>query len=91
MNRVLSADFLRVRREVLQPEDVGLPCGRTTLLRDPAAVIDLRTSQLGHLLEFKSYCQRLVDPEQGQKLLIFSTVPGSPSHEKLRSLAPAGA
>jgi hypothetical protein len=35
MNRVLSADFLRVRREVLQPEDVGRPLGRTTLLRDP--------------------------------------------------------
>ncbi|MDH6223026.1 hypothetical protein M2283_010380, partial [Streptomyces pseudovenezuelae] len=27
MDRVLLADFLRARREVLQPEDVGLPRG----------------------------------------------------------------
>ncbi|WP_158012936.1 helix-turn-helix domain-containing protein, partial [Streptomyces sp. Root369] len=27
MDRALLADFLRARREVLQPEDVGLPRG----------------------------------------------------------------
>lgn len=67
MNRVLPADFVRVRREVLQPEYVGLPRGRTTQVVRPTAG----------------------GSGAGPELLIFSAVPGSPSHEKLRSLAPA--
>jgi transcriptional regulator with XRE-family HTH domain len=40
--------------------------------------------QLG---ELSLYCQTLIDPDQGQALLVFTAVPGSPSHEKLQLLA----
>ena len=37
--------------------------------------------------ELSLYCQTLLDPEQSQALLVFTAVPGSPSHEKLQLLA----
>jgi len=37
------------------------------------------------------YCQTLLDPDQGQSLLIFTATPGSDSHEKLALLAVLGA
>jgi len=36
------------------------------------------------------YCQTLLDPDQMQVLLVFTAVPGSPSHEKLQLLAAVG-
>jgi transcriptional regulator with XRE-family HTH domain len=36
-------------------------------------------------------CQRLLDPEQSHALLVYTAVPGSESHEKLRLLAVIGA
>ncbi|MEU8382761.1 transcriptional regulator, partial [Streptosporangium sp. NPDC048865] len=36
------------------------------------------------------HCQTLVDPDQSQMLLVFTAVPGSESHEKLRLLPAAG-
>jgi len=33
------------------------------------------------------YCQTLLDPDQGQALLVFTAVPGSPSYQKLQLLA----
>jgi len=40
--------------------------------------------------ELELYCQTLLDPEQSQVLLVFTAVPGSPSHEKLHLLAAVG-
>ena len=40
--------------------------------------------QLG---ELSLYCQTMIDPDQGQALLVFTAVPGSPSYEKLQLLA----
>lgn len=37
------------------------------------------------------HCQRLVDPDQAHALLVYTAVPGSESHEKLRLLAVLGA
>ncbi|WJE01619.1 MmyB family transcriptional regulator [Streptomyces antimycoticus] len=122
MDRVLLADFLRARREALQPEDVGLPCGsrgRTGgLRREEVAALagvsvvaalleaspefaelwrshevdvthheDLKRYRHRELGELELYCQRLVDPDQAQELLVCSAVPGSPSYEKLQLLA----
>ncbi|MCO5997759.1 helix-turn-helix transcriptional regulator [Actinoallomurus rhizosphaericola] len=36
-------------------------------------------------------CQRLVDPDQGHSLLVYTAVPGSESHEKLQVLSVIGA
>ncbi|MCX4428643.1 helix-turn-helix transcriptional regulator [Streptomyces mirabilis] len=41
----------------------------------------------GELGELELYCQRLVDPDQAQELLVFSAVPGSTDYEKLQLLA----
>ena len=32
-------------------------------------------------------CQRLIDPDQGHSLLVYTASPGSESHERLRLLA----
>jgi transcriptional regulator with XRE-family HTH domain len=40
--------------------------------------------------ELSLYCQTLLDPDQWQVLLVFTAVPGSPSHEKLQLLAAVG-
>jgi transcriptional regulator with XRE-family HTH domain len=40
--------------------------------------------------ELALYCQTLFDPDQQQVLLVFTAVPGSPSHEKLQLLAAVG-
>ena len=37
------------------------------------------------------YCQTLLDPDQGQSLLIFTATPGTDSHDKLALLAVLGA
>ena len=37
------------------------------------------------------YCQTLLDPDQGQSLLIFTATPGTESHDKLALLAVLGA
>jgi hypothetical protein len=36
-------------------------------------------------------CQLLLDPEQSHSLLVYTAVPGSPSHEKLQLLSVVGA
>lgn len=36
------------------------------------------------------YCQLLLDPDQGQSLLIFTATPGTESHEKLDLLTVLG-
>ncbi|GAA0930755.1 hypothetical protein GCM10009554_14210 [Kribbella koreensis] len=36
--------------------------------------------------ELELYAQRLVDPDEGQELLVFVAEPGTPSAEKLQSL-----
>ncbi|WP_413810933.1 helix-turn-helix transcriptional regulator [Streptomyces sp. OE57] len=51
---------------------------------------DLKRYLHGELGELKLYCQRLVDPDQVQELLVFSAVPGSPDYEKLQLLAAVG-
>ncbi|MFI5892079.1 hypothetical protein ACIA5D_18420 [Actinoplanes sp. NPDC051513] len=72
MDRALLADFLRARREEVQPEDVGLPRGsrrRTGGLRpDP-------TGTAGEIVD----ALPAVSPE-------FLAESGSPSDEKLRRL-----
>jgi len=37
------------------------------------------------------HCQRLVDPEQSHQLLVYTAVPGTESHERLRLLSVLGA
>jgi len=37
------------------------------------------------------YCQTLLDPDQGQALLIFTATPGTESHDKLALLTVLGA
>ncbi|XVQ09415.1 helix-turn-helix transcriptional regulator [Spirillospora sp. CA-255316] len=41
--------------------------------------------------ELELHCQILMDPDQSQSLLVYTTTPGSPSHEKLRMLSMATA
>ncbi|MCY1136594.1 helix-turn-helix transcriptional regulator [Actinoplanes sp. Pm04-4] len=48
---------------------------------------DLKRYRHPELGELELYGQRLIDPEQAQELLVFSAVPGTPSHEKLQLLA----
>ncbi|WP_210582604.1 helix-turn-helix transcriptional regulator [Streptomyces sp. GESEQ-4] len=52
---------------------------------------DLKRYRHPELGEMELYCQRLVDPDQVQELLVFSAVPGSPDYEKLQLLAAVGA
>jgi transcriptional regulator with XRE-family HTH domain len=52
---------------------------------------DLKRYLHGELGELELYCQRLVDPDQVQELLVFSAVPGSTDYEKLQLLAAVGA
>ncbi|MFC4463898.1 transcriptional regulator, partial [Streptomyces xiangluensis] len=52
---------------------------------------DLKRYRHAELGEMELYCQRLVDPDQAQELLVFSAVPGSPDYEKLQLLAAVGA
>jgi transcriptional regulator with XRE-family HTH domain len=47
---------------------------------------DLKRYRHPELGELELYCQRLVDPDQAQELLVFSATPGSPSYEKLQLL-----
>jgi hypothetical protein len=51
---------------------------------------DLKRYLHAELGELELYCQRLLDPDQAQELLVFSATPGSPSHEKLRLLPAVG-
>lgn len=37
------------------------------------------------------HCQTLLDPEQSHLLLVYTAVPGSESHDKLRLLSVIGA
>jgi hypothetical protein len=37
------------------------------------------------------HCQSLLDPDQSHRLLVYTAVPGSGSHEKLQLLAVIGA
>ncbi|MDH6630694.1 hypothetical protein M2271_008557 [Streptomyces sp. LBL] len=45
---------------------------------------DLKRYRHRELGEMELYCQRLVDPDQAQELLVFSATPGSPSDEKIQ-------
>ncbi|MFI5931920.1 helix-turn-helix transcriptional regulator [Actinoplanes sp. NPDC051494] len=47
---------------------------------------DLKRYLHADLGELELYCQRLVDPDHAQELLIFSAPSGTPSHEKLQRL-----
>jgi transcriptional regulator with XRE-family HTH domain len=47
---------------------------------------DLKRYRHPQLGEMELFCQRLVDPDQAQELLVFSATPGSPSYEKLQLL-----
>jgi len=49
--------------------------------------LDLKRYRHPELGDMELYCQRLVDPDQAQELLVFSAKPGSPSYEKLQQLA----
>ncbi|AQW54434.1 helix-turn-helix domain-containing protein [Streptomyces violaceusniger] len=49
--------------------------------------LDLKRYRHRELGELELYCQRLVDPDQAQELLVFSATPGSPSYEKLQLLS----
>jgi len=48
---------------------------------------DLKRYRHPELGELELYCQRLLDPDQSQELLVYSATPGSPSAEKLKLLA----
>ena len=47
---------------------------------------DLKRYLHPELGELELYGQRLVDPDEGQELLVFSAQPGTPSDEKLQRL-----
>ncbi|MFJ4224131.1 helix-turn-helix transcriptional regulator [Microbacterium sp. NPDC089695] len=66
-----SAEF----REVWERQEVGLR---------PQSVKRFRHPEVGDL---ELTCQTLVDPEQSHLLLVYTAVPGSESHEKLRLLS----
>ncbi|WP_329442348.1 helix-turn-helix transcriptional regulator [Streptomyces canus] len=51
---------------------------------------DLKRYRHPELGELELYCQRLIDPDQAQELLVFSATPGSPSYEKLQLLPAVG-
>ena len=48
---------------------------------------DLKRYRHPELGELELYSRRLVDPDEGQELLVFLAQPGSPSEEKLRRLS----
>lgn len=52
---------------------------------------DLKRYRHPELGEMELYCQRLVDPDQVQELLVFSAIPGSTDYQKLQLLAAVGA
>jgi transcriptional regulator with XRE-family HTH domain len=52
---------------------------------------DLKRYRHPELGDLELYCQRLIDPDQAQELLVFSATPGSVSYEKLQMLAAVGA
>ncbi|MEU4560273.1 helix-turn-helix transcriptional regulator [Actinoplanes sp. NPDC023936] len=65
--------------EIWAGHEVGLThTERKTLIHPELGALDL-------------YCQNLFDPAQMQTLLVFTAVPGSPSHEKLQLLAAVSA
>ena len=51
--------------------------------------LDLKRYRHPELGELELYGQRLVDPDQGQELLVFSAASGTESHEKLQILTAA--
>ena len=73
LDRALLADFLRARREALSPEDM-------------IHHHDLKRYRHPELGELELYARRLVDPDEGQELLVFLAEPGSASEEKLQRL-----
>ena len=50
---------------------------------------DLKRYRHAELGELELFCQRLVDPDEMQELLVFSATPGSPSYDKLQLLPAA--
>ncbi|WP_189768229.1 helix-turn-helix transcriptional regulator [Streptomyces tauricus] len=52
---------------------------------------DLKRYLHPELGELELYSEMLVDPEQCQQLLVFTAIPGSPSHQKLQLLSAVGA
>nr|WP_217809852.1 helix-turn-helix transcriptional regulator [Micromonospora sp. NBS 11-29] len=58
--------------------------------------IGLRPHEVKHFVHpevgaLELNCQRLVDPDQAHSLMVYTAVPGTESHEKLRMLAVIGA
>lgn len=51
--------------------------------------LDLKRYRHARLGELELYCQLVIDPDQAQCLLLFTAVPGTPSHEKLQLLSAA--
>ncbi|MGW0571120.1 helix-turn-helix transcriptional regulator [Streptomyces tauricus] len=51
---------------------------------------DLKRYLHPELGELELYSEMLVDPEQCQQLLVFTAIPGSPSHQKLQLLSAVG-
>ena len=57
--------------------------------------VGIRPDQVKHFVHpevggLELHCQRLIDPEQGHTLLVYTAVPGSESDEKLRLLSVIG-
>jgi MmyB-like transcription regulator ligand binding domain len=69
-----SAEF----REVWNDHEVGIR---------PNEVKHFIHPQLGAL---ELTCQRLLDPDQGHSLLVYTAIPGSESYEKLQLLSVIG-
>ena len=86
MDRALLADFLRARREALQPEDVGLPRGsrRRTggLRREEVAVL------AGMSADYYSRIEQQRGPTPSEQVLAALAQPGSPSEAKPQRLIP---
>jgi transcriptional regulator with XRE-family HTH domain len=58
--------------------------------------VGVRPKEMKHFVHpevgaLELHCQRLVDPDQAHALLVYTAVPGSESHEKLRLLSVLGA
>jgi hypothetical protein len=70
----ISGEFARL----WQRHEVGLRRSETKRFVHP---------QVG---ELDLYCQLLLDPDEGQSLLLFTATPGTPSHEKLALLTVLG-
>ena len=57
--------------------------------------VGIRPDEVKHFVHpevgaLELHCQRLVDPDQGHTLLVYTAVPGSESHEKLQLLSVIG-